>query len=305
MTLPTRQGRKSYNSQSNHISKEMWFFFIETIKKLNHFKGSKARIGSVIMSIERLRRHNNFALEESYVNEQQKRLQTWIERGNVTISQLFFQYYKELMIADNDAMLIMHLQAFHDEGELFPTPNRIAERMHLSADAISAAMQRLMQNGYIEIVQNITDGVLYEQINLMPLWMRLLDCVTNEKQQVQEQQIEIEEGELFRLFEQEFGRLLSPMEAETVAMWLDQDHHTPALIRKALMEAVLAQKVTMRYIDRILFNWKKNNIKTVEEADLYAQNFRDHNLKKQLQQQPELTQPVKRAPFYNWLEEEE
>ena len=88
-------------------------------------------------------------------------------------------------------------------------------------------------------------------------------------------------------------------------MWLDQDHHTPALIRKALMEAVLAQKVTMRYIDRILFDWKKNNIKTVEEADRYAQNFRDHNLKKQLQQQPELTQPVKRAPFYNWLEEEE
>src|SRR5699024_2712270 len=143
------------------------------------------------------------------------------------------------------------------------------------------------------------------QITLMPLWMRLLDCATNEKQQVQEQQIEIEEGELFRLFEQEFGRLLSPLEAETVAMWLDQDHHTPALIRKALMEAVSAQKVTMRYIDRILFDWKKNNIKTVEEADLYAQNFRDHNLKKQLQQQPELTQPVKRAPFYNWLEEEE
>jgi DNA replication protein len=257
------------------------------------------------MGSERLKRHHYFVLEESYVNEQQKRLQTWIERGNVTISQLFFQYYKELLISDSDAMLIMHLQAFHDEGELFPTPTNIAERMHLSADAISAAMQRLMQNGYIEIVQNISNGVLYEQINLMPLWLRLLDCATAEKQQVAEREVEFAEGELFRLFEQEFGRLLSPMEAETVAMWLDQDHHSPLLIRKALMEAVLAQKVTMRYIDRILFDWKKNNIKTVEDADRYAQNFRDHNLKQQLQQQqPELTKPVKRAPFYNWLDEE-
>lgn len=238
------------------------------------------------------------------LSEQQQRLQTWIERGNVSVSQLFFQYYKQLNISDVDAMLIMHLQAFHDEKELFPTPIKIAERMNLSADAISATMQRLMQAGFIEIVQNISDGVLYEHINLMPLWNRILDCMMSEKQEVAQQKADFAEGELFRLFEQEFGRLLSPMEAETVSMWLDQDHHSPLLIRKALMESVLSQKVNMRYIDRILFDWKKNNVKTLEDAERYSENFRDYNLKKQLKQQTEEKKTAKRAPFYNWLDEE-
>ena len=70
-------------------------------------------------------------------------------------------------------------------------------------------------------------------------------------------QVKKEEGEIYKLFEQEFGRLLSPMEYETIGMWFDQDKHSSALIRLALKEAVLSQKLSLRYIDRILFEWKK------------------------------------------------
>ena len=37
-------------------------------------------------------------------------------------------------------------------------------------------LQHLMQKGFIEILQKVDDnGVLYEIINLMPLWKRLVD----------------------------------------------------------------------------------------------------------------------------------
>ena len=63
------------------------------------------------------------------------------------------------------------------------------------------------------------------------------------------------------------------MEIETISMWLDQDGHSPEVIRKALMEAVLSQKMSLRYMDRILFEWKKKKVKTSEDADSKQRTF--------------------------------
>ena len=49
-------------------------------------------------------------------------------------------------------------------------------------------------------------------------------------------------------------------------MWIDDDHHDPVIIKSALREAVISGKLNFRYIDRILFDWKKNGIKTIEQA---------------------------------------
>ena len=89
--------------------------------------------------------------------------------------------------------------------------------------------------------------------SLHPLWNRLTDHVdTCNKQKQRKKFIRTTEGEIFSLFEQEFGRFLSPMECESISMWLDEDGHSVEIIRAALKEAVLAQKLSLRYIDRIL-----------------------------------------------------
>ena len=53
-----------------------------------------------------------------------------------------------------------------------------------------------------------------------------------------------------------------------------QDQHHPNLIQAALREAVMSGKLNFRYIDRILFEWKKNGIKTVDQAQNQGQKFR-------------------------------
>lgn len=70
------------------------------------------------------------------------------------------------------------------------------------------------------------------------------------------QQVQAEKS-LYALFEDEFGRPLSPLEGETLSIWMDQDHHDAEMIRLALREAVLSGKLNFRYIDRILFEWKR------------------------------------------------
>ncbi|MNW53639.1 DNA replication protein DnaD [compost metagenome] len=83
-----------------------------------------------------------------------------------------------------------------------------------------------------------------------------------------------QERNLFVIFEKEFARPLSPMECETISVWVDQDGYPDELILLALKEAVFAGKVHFRYIDRILLEWSRNRVKTVEDAKAYIQRFR-------------------------------
>lgn len=113
-----------------------------------------------------------------------------------------------------------------------------------------------------------------------------------------------EEGEIFSIFEQEFGRLLSPMELETISMWLDTDHHSPAIIKAALKEAVLAGKISLRYIDRILFEWKKKNITSIKQVEKHSEQFHK-NIKPVMNEKQIKNDNTQKVSFYNWLEERE
>ncbi len=230
--------------------------------------------------------------------KQPNRLQTWIEQGNVTISQLFFQFYKELKITDEEAMLLMHIQSFQQAGNQFPTPDEVGARMMTSQKSVTTMLQKLMQQGYLAIEQTTENDVLTEIISLQPLWDRLLDCVYKEEHETKENTQKELEGEIFQMFEQEFGRFLSPMEIETISMWMDQDGHTPEVIRMALKEAVISQKISLRYVDRILFEWKKKNITTSTQVNKHASLFRDKNIRIQPTENV-----VKKVQFYNWLED--
>lgn len=231
------------------------------------------------------------------------RLNLWIEQGAVQMSQLFFRNYKKLGIEDVDAMLIMHMQAFLSEGNHFPTPKDFSNRMQLTENEVTNIFRRLMQHGFLEITQSRDEeGVLHEQFTLNALWHRLVEHIMLATSEQAEQNLKLKEGQLFKLFEQEFGRFLSPLETESISMWLDEDGHSPEIIRAALKEAVLAQKVSLRYIDRILFEWKKKNIHSLSDVEKHTQKFRQTTA--QGSRSSQSTQ-VKKVPFYNWLEERE
>lgn len=232
------------------------------------------------------------------------RLRFWTEQRQVSVPQLFFQYYKELTITDDEAMMLLHMMNYHEQGNDFPTPAQIATYMHLTPHEITMKLQRLLQRGLLELRQGVDDsGMIYEKYTLYPLWEKI--CMHCERKDVEEQeQVEkSDENDIFQLFEQEFGRLLSPIEIETIGMWIDQDAHTPALIKEALKEAVIAGKLNLRYIDRILFDWKKKNVKTIQQAKTEAAQFRSA-VQPRITVQPAANTPtVEPVPFYNWLEE--
>jgi len=75
----------------------------------------------------------------------------------------------------------------------------------------------------------------------------------------------------------------------------------PALIKAALRESVLMGKLNFKYIDRILREWKKKGIHSVEQARAESKNF--HHKQKYTVQEDK---PKRDTSFYfNWLEDEE
>src|SRR5699024_10925191 len=103
------------------------------------------------------------------------------------------------------------------------------------------------------------------------------------------------------MLESEFGRPLSPIEIETLVAWIENDKYSPELIQLALREAVLSQAYNFKYIDRILLNWEKKNIRTKEQVEKEIQRYR--NLSKTNDFKDEKKKDLGPVLMINWLKE--
>jgi DNA replication protein len=77
---------------------------------------------------------------------------------------------------------------------------------------------------------------------------------------------------LYKSFEKEFGRFLSPMEIEQIDIWSQK--MPQQMVLEALRRAVLMGKHNFKYIDSILLEWEKNNLNSPEKVEDYDRLFK-------------------------------
>ncbi|RCX31581.1 MULTISPECIES: DNA replication protein DnaD [Bacillus amyloliquefaciens group] len=222
------------------------------------------------------------------------------ELGISSMPNLLLTHYRQLGLNETELILLLKIKMHLEKGSYFPTPFELQSGMSISAEECTSCLRMFIQKGFLFIEEcEDHNGIKFEKYSLQPLWAKLYDYMQHSQNETQERTSEREQKSLYTIFEEEFGRPLSPLECETLAIWQDQDQHDAILIKHALKEAVLSGKLSFRYIDRILFEWKKNGFKTVEQAKAHSQKFRRVQTK-QNDPQKEYTRQV---PFYNWLEQ--
>lgn len=206
-----------------------------------------------------------------------------MQSGSISVPYHLLRCYRQLKLSDTEAMLLIHLIGFkQQEMKDFPTIEELQERMGTAPELVIKSLQRLVKDGFISIDEEIDPAtdVQYERYNLTGLWEKMAVLVTEEiraeRQRLRQSSAltDSDQPNLFNIFEKEFGRPLSPMECETIAGWIDQDHYPEELILLALKEAVFAGKVHFRYVDRILLEWSRNRVRSIEDAKAYTQKFR-------------------------------
>lgn len=217
--------------------------------------------------------------------------------NQIQIPVKLFTDYRQLNLNEIEVMLILQIHRFLQENNSFPTPLDLSSFLTVDEIECGNILRGLIQKGFLEIQQLESDkGQLSEAYSLNPLWEKLF----TKEEMIETEEEDDHEGSIFLLFEQEFGRPLSPFEIETINAWLDEDKIIPALIKAGLRESVLMGKLNFKYIDRILRDWKQKGIHSVEEARESSRNFRNQQVKKTYQ-----TNKKKRDTsfYYNWLED--
>ncbi|WP_290078919.1 DnaD domain protein [Lactobacillus taiwanensis] len=204
------------------------------------------------------------------------------KEGFTVISNSLLRYYPTLKLSEIEAMLLLQLEAFKQANNFFPSDNELSERMNLSPVEISQIIQDLIDKEIIELGQKRDKESRITNFYDLNLLYQKLDKIIDENDANNDDQFnltsDVEEKrkvnplqELVRQFEIEFGRLLSPIEKQEIAAWLNIDHYNPEIVKLALREAILAQVYNFKYVDRILLNWQRHGLNTPDQIKNFLQ----------------------------------
>ncbi len=194
-------------------------------------------------------------------------LRDFIKAKSYVINSFVLKNINKLNISTNELLLLIY---FMNGNSVFD-PKIMKEALGLEEKESLDVFNSLIKKKFIEI--KVKKGNVVEEIVSLDLFYNQL-LISCEKQ-------EIVNSDIFTAFEKEFGRTLSPFEYEMISGWIE-NKISEELILKALKEASLNDVRNLRYIDKILFEWSKKNIKgnvKKEEKDqkLFDYDWLDDN----------------------------
>lgn len=204
----------------------------------------------------------------------------------ILIPSVLFKHYKKLNITEEELVLLICI--IKEGDKIVYDPNFFTEEIGMEKYKAMQLITDLAEKGTIEIkVENNKSNKKEEYIYLNPLYNKLLNILID----LQLGANPIVDSNIFAAFETELGRTLSAMEIEIIREWL-HNGITEELIKEALKEAILNNVRNLKYIDRILFNWRSKGFKTKEDILKDKKNYRKP------------TKKVEQIYDYNWLEDE-
>jgi DNA replication protein len=168
--------------------------------------------------------------------------------------------------------------------------------MSIGEAEIGGLFMNGLSQGLVEVTQKMDEaGRRFEEYSINPLFAKMEAALKQKNRPTQASARE----QLFQLMEQDFG-LLSPKDIETAHMWLDDDGFDVEIVKLALMEMKSKQITSIKYVDRILLDWKKKNVRTVEEAKRQMIEFRNRSA---TQATPPSGPKADPDDYYDWMGE--
>ena len=184
----------------------------------------------------------------------------------IVVPRILFNNYKRLNISEEELVVIMLIINLGSKIEY--NPEIFVSELNMDRHKVMGIISTLMGKNILslEVVKN--GRKTEEFISLSLLYDKLLNIIKDTK----EDDIEVDNS-IFSIFENELGRLLSPMELEQIKEWISTIKNEELIIA-ALKEAVLNGVSNFRYIDAILNEWNKKGYKNKEDIIKDKTNYR-------------------------------
>ena len=189
-----------------------------------------------------------------------------IKNKNIIIPLYIYKMFPKLDIDFESFMFLMYL---YNKGNLIQFDmNKLSEEFSCDTKKIMKYFSNLQEKNIIDIKVIKNDKKIMEEfISLDGFYEKITMNIINEN--AKEDSLS-DKDEIFQMLEKDVGLQLSAVEVEIVKAW----NYDIDIIKEAIKEAIKNKVASIRYIDKILFNWSKKGIKTLKDVEEDRKNFR-------------------------------
>lgn len=192
---------------------------------------------------------------------------------NLIIPNYLIKFLDKFDLQNNELIMLVYFLNFKEK--IIFDVDKFSKELYVSHNDILENVNSLAEKNYISIEINKNNGIIEEYISLDLFYSKINSfLIESEKKD--------NSSDIFSKFEQEFGRTLSPVEYETINKWIENNIPLE-LIESALKEAILNGVNSIRYIDKILFEWNKKGYKSSmdivssKKKDEYIEELYDYD----------------------------
>lgn len=197
---------------------------------------------------------------------------------SIVIPGILFKNYKKLEITPEEFLVLVYL--ININGKISYNPKALCIELELEELNIMEIINSLEEKKIIQVlVEKNESGIMEEVISLDLFYNKLLILLASSENKFKEN------TSIFETFEREFGRTLSPMEYEYIKAWME-DGFSEEILKEALKEAIYNGVPKLRYIDSIIYEWRKKGYKSVSD----------------IKKSPRKKQEKKEVYDWNWLD---
>lgn len=181
------------------------------------------------------------------------------------VPSFLVKHYSSLGLSGENAMLLIYFLNYKEP--IICDYKKFSNDLNTDIKVIMSRINELVELKLIEInIKKNSTSKLEEYINLdlfyNKVFLQLIEVKGEEKS-----------SNIYSIFEEELGRSLSPIEYELINGWIECNYKEE-IILAALKEAVFNGVYNFRYIDRILFEWNKKGIDTLEKVEKNKKDFK-------------------------------
>lgn len=206
-----------------------------------------------------------------------------IKEKTYNVPSFILKNYEKLNLTAEEVLVLIVL--YNHYGKISYDINKLLEEINLEKYKLMQLISSLEEKKIISIdlITN-SKGLKEEYISLELLYDKIVNIYLDLKEETNES------ADIYSAFEKELGRTLSPMEYEIIKGWV-MDKFSDELIILALKEAVYNGVNNLRYIDKVLYGWRKKNIKNKQDIIKDKEKFKNRQ-KENIE-----------VFDYNWLDE--
>ena len=191
-----------------------------------------------------------------------------LQDSPIVVPIILFNNYKKLNINEEELVVIMLIISLGNDIEY--NPDIFVCELGMDKKKVMLIINSLMDKKIISLDMVKNGRKMEEHISLSLMYDKLLNLV---KDINEEERIKIDNS-IFSIFENELGKLLSPMQIEKIRDWVEV-YKGEELVICALKEAVMNNVSNFNYIDSILCEWNKKGYKCKEDILKDKNSYRE------------------------------